>query len=228
MVASDRLAPAGLRCLPEAGSSRVGATPAALPSVSCSASSTGGHTVRPATTRASSPSNLIELTRRVRCPTAASGVTSARLSAFRPVTVVTCGDENRQLPGDGDWEVNVRKIATAGVAALQHAFELPNQPAGDGACTANLIVVPLLVLVDAAGHTLAPTPPTGVCGKPLDTFLEALHGVRWREVAVTKVRQLETRRRSPPAARRTGRTRTRSTAGRESTPAPVAPPSPSR
>ena len=44
----------------------------------------------------------------------------------------------------------------------------------------------------AAGHTLAPTPPTGVCGKPLDAFLEALHGVSWHEVAVTKVRQLET------------------------------------
>ena len=172
-----------------------------LAAVSCSSTSGEGQPVRisgtppgaaPASSSGPAPSDLTALTRHVTCPTAPSRVPPARLAAFRSVTAITCGEDSRQLPGEGQWAVYVRKVATAGTPALQRAFELPEEPSGHGACTSNLIVVPPLVLVDAAGQTLAPTPPTGVCGKPLEAFLQALRHVSWREVAVRKVRQLET------------------------------------
>ncbi len=136
--------------------------------------------------------NPVTLTKDVRCPATPTHAAAAELATFRAVTVVTCGDDSRQLPGQGRWEVTVRKVATTGTAALQKAFELPNQPAGNGFCTLDLIVVPPLILVDATGKTLAPTPPVGVCGKPLAAFLAAWHSMGWREVSVKKVRQLET------------------------------------
>jgi hypothetical protein len=134
----------------------------------------------------------VALTRHVACPQRQAPVPRERLAAFHAVTAVTCGEDVRTFPGDGQWQVSVRRVATGGVPALQAAFELPNEPSGKGPCTLELVVVPPVTLVDGRGDTLTPVPPTGRCNKPPDAFMQALHKVAWRDDSVRKVRQLVT------------------------------------
>jgi hypothetical protein len=137
--------------------------------------------------------DLSALTRHVACPQRPTAVSPDQLTAFHAVTVVTCGQEPRELPGQGQWLVEVRRIATGGVAALQTAFGRPNEPQPTNViCTDNLIAVPPLILVDGKGQTLTPTAPVNGCHKPQQQFLAAVRAVSWQDVSVRKVRQLVT------------------------------------
>jgi len=140
-----------------------------------------------------STSDLLALTRPVKCRAPVPGAVSREdLMAFRAVTAVSCTTDVRELPGQGQWTVDVRRVATAGVADLQAALERPDEPVTDGACPA-IGVVPLpLVLVDASGHTLVPDPPVDGCRLPQQAFTDALGQVAWREVWAHPVRQILT------------------------------------
>lgn len=153
----------------------------------------GGGNSRLATepTQAPKPSHdLVALTRHVTCPQRPTTVPAGQLGAFHAVTVVTCGQEPRELPGEGQWLVDVRRVATDGVAALQAAFERPDEPATNGVCTLNLVAIPPLVLVNGTGRTLTPTAPVDGCHKPQQQFMAALRAVSWADVSIHKVRQI--------------------------------------
>jgi hypothetical protein len=136
--------------------------------------------------------DLVALTQRVSCSPPRTPGSKAQLLAFHAVTAVRCGQETRQYPGQGEWLVSVRRIATTGVVALQAAYELPSQPLGGGPCLASLILVPPVVLVDAAGRAIAPEYPRDDCGQPLAAVLRALQTATWREVSAVKMQQLVT------------------------------------
>jgi hypothetical protein len=136
--------------------------------------------------------NQIALTRSVVCPQKAGRVPAARLAAFRPVTVVTCGQDVRRYPGDGQWTVDVRRLATGHIAPLHAALQRPDARPTTGACAAMLVVAPTMILVDAAGRQLVPAPPLDECGQPQRAVLSAFEAVSWREVSVRKVRQVVT------------------------------------
>jgi len=149
-------------------------------------------------------SGLVSLTRQVKCPQPARVVTAEALKAFRAVTAVTCGQDSRQLSRAGEWLVQVRRVAVAGISDLQSAYELPSEPLGapppgspsgtSVGCTLELVVTPPVILVDATGKALAPTAPTTGCGKPLPQVLRAIQAVSWREISVRRLRQVVTPR----------------------------------
>lgn len=137
---------------------------------------------------------LLSLTRHVKCRTAVRGAVSHdELAAFDAVTAVSCTNDTRDLPAQGTWTVDLRRVATAGVPALQAAFERPDERMAKGVACPAIAFVPLrLVLVDAAGNTLAPSPPLDECLLPQRAFVQALDQVTWHEVSVHKIEQIVT------------------------------------
>jgi hypothetical protein len=139
------------------------------------------------------PTGWMALARDVHCQTATPGAVSrARLQAFHAVTAVSCVQQVRTLSGQGKWLVSVRRVATSGVAALQAALERPDAKPTQGFCPALAYLPMPLVLVDGAGHTLAPSPPTGSCHLPQQAYLRALGQVTWHPVSVQRIRQVGT------------------------------------
>jgi hypothetical protein len=159
---------------------------------------TAGQPTDPAAPSPTSTGDLLTLTRHVKCRTPVPGAVSHQdLMAFRAVTAVLCTRQVRDLPAVGPSTVEIRRIATAGVPALQTAFERPDEPTTDGACPA-IGVVPLpLVLVDASGRTLAPSPPVDSCHLPQRAFTDALEQVTWHDVSVHRVQPVQQGRPKP-------------------------------
>jgi hypothetical protein len=149
-----------------------------------------GQTSRHATTAGPLSSAVIALTRDVDCPLTYTA--AVQVDAFHAVAAITCYQETRELPGQGEWLVSVRRVATSGVPALQAALELPNQSTTDGGCDLVGIEVPPIVLVDAAGHAMQPTVPVDGCHQPLKAFWAAIDQVTWHEVEVRPIRSVVT------------------------------------
>lgn len=113
---------------------------------------------------------------------------------FRAVTAVSCIDAFRTYPGQGEWEVHVRRVALGSVSGLQKYFEqhsVTKRPK-NLACTANLVIVLVPVFVDAEGRSLVPQTPVDVCDKPLGypDYGKGSTRVRWHVVSTHRIRQL--------------------------------------
>jgi hypothetical protein len=109
---------------------------------------------------------------------------------FHAVTAVSCVEGTRTYPGEGQWWVRIRRVAVGNVAGLQRYFGQPNGPKlkeGDVCLlVARLIAVP--TFVDRAGNWLIPRTPVDGCGEPRTGYAHVFHAVRWRVVAVRKVK----------------------------------------
>jgi hypothetical protein len=46
-------------------------------------------------------------------------------------------------------------------------------------CPAQLVIVPLLFLIDGQGHIVRPVIPTDGCGQPQQQVLDALQDIPW-------------------------------------------------
>lgn len=144
----------------------------------------------------------VALARHVQCQTPTPGaVSTSQLQAFQAVTAVSCVQKTRSINGQGKWLVSVRRVATSGVAALQAALERPDAKPTRSFCPALAYLPMPLVLVDASGHTLVPSPPLGSCHLPQQAYLRALDHVTWQPVSVHKVRQISMAPRQSRAAR---------------------------
>ena len=112
------------------------------------------------------------------------------LERFDAVTAVYCSSGLRTYPGQGQWEVLVRKVAVGSVAALQRYYERPDQldkPPQGTSCSAVLVEFPIATFVDAQGRWETPARyPRDRCGQPLGYP----PSVDWRVVRVHRVRQL--------------------------------------
>lgn len=155
---------------------------------------TASASARSTASASASRSAAVSVSADAQCPQPAQRISADTLKAFHAITAVTCSTDSRDYPGDGEWLVDVRKVAVAGVPALQAAFELPSQPLGSaaGGCTLDLVIAPPVVFVDAAGNSLAPGAPTTSCGKPLPQVLNAVTAATWVEVSARKIRQTVT------------------------------------
>jgi outer membrane murein-binding lipoprotein Lpp len=135
----------------------------------------------------------IELTRHVPCPGTQHQVGPAQLRTLKAVTAVMCGDGFRIYPGQGQWEVFVRKVAVSGVAASQRYFEQPdrpNWPPQNAVCTADLVGITPIAFVDAQGHWLVPRTPIDGCNHPLGLPKgEQPTWIRWHVVSVHRIKQ---------------------------------------
>lgn len=114
------------------------------------------------------------------------------VARFRAVTAVSCIDAVRTSAGQGRWEVQIRRVAAGGVAALQRYFEQPDEPQlpKDGVCLQVARVIAVPAFVDGEGHALVPRTPVDGCGEPLEGYGPRMRGVRWHVVDVRMVREL--------------------------------------
>lgn len=135
----------------------------------------------------------LRLTRNVPCPGNAPRVGPEELSRVHAVTAVMCTDGGRIFPGQGQWEVFVRKVAVGGVAGSQRYFEQRSQPnlPKNGICLDYLAVVVPIAFVNAQGSWLVPKTPVDGCNHPLGLpkGQKPTH-VRWHVVSVHRIRQL--------------------------------------
>jgi hypothetical protein len=106
------------------------------------------------------------------------------------VTAVYCSEGQRIYPGQGQWEVLVRKVAVSSVSGLQRYYEQPdepNLPKKGVMCSDVLIGVPVPAFVDAHGRWVTPVRwPEDRCGQPVSYPPT----VRWHVVRVRRIRQL--------------------------------------
>jgi hypothetical protein len=132
----------------------------------------------------------IRLTKHVPCLSAGLPLVGpGTVARFHAVTALLCDSGTRNDRTFITWNVEIRKVATTSVAAVQRYFEQRSvtTPASGG-CPADApgIVVP--VLVDGRGRWLVPETPTDACNHPLDIhgYGRAYLRARWRVVSVTK------------------------------------------
>jgi hypothetical protein len=146
----------------------------------------------PATGAVSAPSlrTDLRLTRRFACLDGNRHRVNRRtLRRFQAVTAVYCSEGQRIYPGQGQWEVFVRKVAVSSVSALQQYYERPDELdlPKKGICFANLVGVAIPAFVDAHGRWVVPVRwPKDRCGHPAG-FPPA---VRWHVVRVRRIKQL--------------------------------------
>ena len=116
------------------------------------------------------------------------------LRRFRAVTAVYCSDGQRVYPGQGQWEVLVRKVAVGSVAGLQRYYEQPDERdlPKKGRCLDNLIGLAIPAFVDAHGRWVTPLRwPEDGCGHPLGFGVgHRPPAVRWHVVRVRRIKQL--------------------------------------
>ena len=111
---------------------------------------------------------------------------------FRPVLLITCTNEERTTPTDGQWTYVVELDATEGLDDVVTALRAtpPPPPTGNIMCAMNLVSDPFLLLVDASGRVVLPdVPHEQACHKPMDIGLGKLH---FTKVHAFKVRQQRT------------------------------------
>jgi hypothetical protein len=101
---------------------------------------------------------------------------------FQPVSAVRCTFQVTLGAPDGfDWVAAQR--STGPFDALVHALRLPpEKPSGDSVCPAVMLPPHLLALTDAAGTTLVPALPGGVCGSAIPEVDSALDALTWADL----------------------------------------------
>lgn len=96
----------------------------------------------------------------------------------------------RIYPGQGQWEVLVRRVALGSVSGVQRYYEKPDQlgqPPNGTMCSAVLVGFPVATFVDARGRWETPARyPRDRCGQPLGYP----PSIKWHVVRVRRVRQL--------------------------------------
>ncbi|MBN6055607.1 hypothetical protein JYK22_26990, partial [Nonomuraea sp. RK-328] len=111
---------------------------------------------------------------------------------FVAAQVIRCRWEPRYLPGKGVWEVVIQEHADGAVDELMTELRRPSEESlFPPMCTFEAILVDYFVLVDASGRAVLPRPPTGVCGKPFPSALEALHRLPYRVDGQVPIRRIE-------------------------------------
>ena len=131
-----------------------------------------------------------ELARSVPCPDGHQRLVGPQtLRRFHAVTAVSCIDGTRTYPGQGEWQVQIRRVAVGSVATLLRYFEQPDQPSLPKGAFCDDVLHSILVptFVSGGGRWVVPRTPTDACGSAPGNG-EAARQVHWRAVSVHKVR----------------------------------------
>jgi hypothetical protein len=113
-------------------------------------------------------------------------------AGFRLAWVLACPVEIQNLPGRGDWWVQLTERADldpAQASALLAQLRQPSQPprAGD-ICTMDLVEPPYYALVDDNGTAIEPAFPRDSCDKPMASVGKALDDLPYRQLSSTPER----------------------------------------
>ncbi|HEY4455809.1 MAG TPA: hypothetical protein VGN81_15960 [Pseudonocardiaceae bacterium] len=116
------------------------------------------------------------------------GTGGAIPDGFQPSWVLACPIEQRYLPGQGTWQIQVTERAdlTANQAnALLTQLRKPSAPTDtDQVCAAGpMLLGPYYALVDRHGTAIEPQLPTDACGEVDPDAAKALHDLPYRELS---------------------------------------------
>lgn len=143
----------------------------------CTASSHS--TVTHPTGRATAGSAMAEAEQRVRCGQRLQQASLPLPAGFVADAAVLCRLTVRVVHGRGRV-VYFERVADRGLALLVAALRRPSErPTPGMICTTQLVIVPLLLLIDQEGHIVRPAIPTDGCGRPQQQVLVALQHVPW-------------------------------------------------
>lgn len=109
-------------------------------------------------------------------------------AGFQLAWVLFCPIEQRYLPGQGTWRVQVTEradLTASQASALLAVLREPSDatPAGQ-ICAAGLVIGPYYALIDRQGTAIDPALPTGPCGAVKPEVTKALSGLPYREISV--------------------------------------------
>lgn len=113
-------------------------------------------------------------------------------AGFDPVLLISCEEQERTTPHDGEWTVLAEEHATSGLAAIVAALRStpPPPPPGEIACASDLPIDPWFLLVDRSGRVVLPViPHDRACDKPIYLPLDKLH---FTTVSTKRLRQQAT------------------------------------
>ncbi|GIF22474.1 hypothetical protein BJ973_002799 [Actinoplanes tereljensis] len=110
--------------------------------------------------------------------------------SFVPVSAVICRTVPVRRPSGGEDMVAAEDKA-GDIAGLLATLRLPDEKPTNGACTADLVLVPYLVLLDADGRWIRPGVPVDACRKPRIEFRDALGQLKTERVSGRVVLELE-------------------------------------
>jgi hypothetical protein len=131
------------------------------------------------------------------CPKMSSPDLSAmprqRLPAgFVAAQVIRCRWESRYLPGKGRWEVVIQEHADGPADELMTELRRPSERSFfRQTCDLMAIIVDYFVVVDSSGRAVLPAVPTGVCGDPFPSALDALRRLPYQVHDQIPIRRLE-------------------------------------
>lgn len=117
------------------------------------------------------------------------------------VAVVRCTPSEKDVPGEGRWQVVTEETATTGLEPLVAALRAPAPTASSHGCLDYLLVVPWIGLELADGRFVRPVVPLDGCGHPSATVRKALQGLSWQSGPTTRLRQVRTPEQVQAAAR---------------------------
>ncbi|MFN8158121.1 MAG: hypothetical protein U0R68_11930 [Candidatus Nanopelagicales bacterium] len=108
------------------------------------------------------------------------------------VAVVRCSPGEKDVPGEGSWQVVTEETATTGLEPLVAALRAPAPTASSRGCLDYLLLVPWIGLELADGRFVRPVVPLDSCGHPSSDTLKALQDLSWEQGPTTRLRQVRT------------------------------------
>ncbi|MFI7440592.1 hypothetical protein [Nonomuraea indica] len=113
-------------------------------------------------------------------------------SDFVTAQVIRCRWESRYIPGKGRWEVVIEEHADGPADELMTELRRPSESSlFPPMCTLEAVFVDYFVLVGPSGRAVLPETPTGICGKPLPSALDALRSLPYQVDGQIPIRSLE-------------------------------------
>ena len=115
-------------------------------------------------------------------------------AGFVAQAAIRCIYTQRQVPGQGVYQFQLRQVAYNGLAQLTTALKRPSAvaPPANVACAAPGIGVEPFTLLGKNGQLISPLLPTTQCGEPQQQTLIALRALHWRTVAAQRGSVVET------------------------------------
>jgi hypothetical protein len=114
-------------------------------------------------------------------------------AGFAPVSVIGCGMDVQDVPGDGTWQVATQTEADGDLDDLVAAYRMPAPTPPGNVCTTDMDLDPAIAFVDAGGTAIWPAPPRdAICHHISTRVTAAMRALHW---PVTK-----SQRTSPAAA----------------------------
>jgi hypothetical protein len=112
-------------------------------------------------------------------------------SDFQAAYVLRCADSVHELLGQGVWRHRVVERADGPAQELVDQLRRPSDAPTAEACTADMVIPPHLVLVNAEGKAIRPAFPQDSCGKPRLEARQAVERMSFRVVEETPVEQVQ-------------------------------------